>query len=96
MLKYKTTYHHPSEEIKAPEGFYFKASHFTPGADATAPSVVIIWEGRPTPPSLVKLCNEIVRASYIDALFAQSKPTIPALITNIERELDAHGLREPT
>ena len=85
---YKTTSHYLNDiGFTAPEGFVFKASHLT------SLGLVVIWEGRPTPPSLVKLCNQLVRVAYADK---RNEPTTPAIIVVIEQQLDALGLREPT
>lgn len=90
MAEYKMTFHRANEKISAPEGFYFKESHYS--TDDMGERLVIIWEGRPTPPSLVRLCNQLVRAAY----GAAAEPTTPTIITSIERELYAHGLQEPS
>lgn len=91
MTEYQTTVHYPRDEFVAPEGFYFKSSHVFDGNE-DGDYIVVIWEGQPTPSSLVKLCNQIVRAGYAEG----GAPAILRIIADIERELDAHGLREPT
>jgi hypothetical protein len=91
VIKYKATYESKGKAFAAPEGFYFKASHVVVVDGKTY--LQVIWEGRETPSGLVKLCNLLVRAAYADK---RNEPTTPAIIAGIERELDAHGLREPT
>lgn len=88
MIKYLTTSHRENEEFIAPEGYHFKASHLV-GPN----TIAVIWEGHPSPPGLVKLCNQLVRAAYTTVPLA-SYPSIRDTITSIERELDAHRLRE--
>jgi hypothetical protein len=77
-------------EFSAPEGYYFKEAHLI-GSDRFA----VFWEGRPTPPSLVKLCNQLVRTRYIDDDPVHDRDrTLFGLIEELERELNAQGLRE--
>jgi hypothetical protein len=84
---YKITQHRRDDEFSAPEGYHYKDSH------SVGPVIWVLWEGRPTPPSLVKLCNLLVRSSY--ATVVGVVPSIRDIVTSVERELNAQGLREP-
>lgn len=71
------------EDFVAPEGYYFKTSHLVGAGE-----IAVIWEGRQTPPSLVKLCNELVRQHF------DSPNSTTPIVAAISDELEARGLTE--
>ena len=93
MIEYKITKHYPGNTFAAPEGFHFKASHLVDGGE-DSDYIIVILEGHPTQPSLVKLCNRLVQASYVDRTSPQSEPKMTSVVAAIEQELNAHGIRE--